>query len=275
MFKKIILSICIVLSLAGCTDVVDPGHVGVLVRNPYIFGDSGVDMEQTYPEGRHVLAFTSYMVQYNAQPIQQEEIFDDMPTIKQTPVDFKAIIRYKIDPNKANSVHKNFSKDFYDINLKKDFQNMLRDFARVNTVQDLTTNQQVTADGEVDVFKKMSEIVIAKKIPIEIMAVTIGAIMPPEEVLIETARTEAQTQRATTELSRAMAETNRKDAETNKAQADKAYMAEMGMTPSEYLQRLRIETDREIIETIKKKENVNIIFTMGGTQPSLTYPGKK
>lgn len=275
MFKKFVLSICIVLSLAGCTDVVDPGNVGVLVRNPYIFGKPGVDLDTTYPEGRHTVAFTSYMVQYNAQPIQQEEVFDDMPTIKQTPVDFKAIIRYKIIPEKANTLHQKFSKDFYKINLQKDFQNMLRDFARENTVQNLTTNQKITSDGEKDIFNKMTEIVVEKNIPIEIMAVTIGAIMPPEEVLMETSRTEAQTQRASTELSRAIAETNRMDAETKKALADKAYMSGMNMSPTEYLQRLRIETDREIIETIKKKENVNIIFTMGGTQPNLTYPGVK
>lgn len=275
MLKKLLLSVTMLITLAGCTEIIEPGHIGVLVQNPYIFGSQGVNMDEVYPEGRHVVALTSYFVQYNAQPIQKEEVFDDMPTVKQTPVDFKAIVRYKIQPDKANILHKRFSKDFYDINLKKDFQNMLRDFTREHTVQDLTTNQQVTSDGEIDVFNKMTELVIEKDIPITILAVTIGAIMPPEEVLIETSRTEAQTQRASTENSRAVAETNRKAAETNKALADKAYMNEMGMTASEYLQRLKIETDREIIETIKKKDNVNIIFTMGGTQPTLTYPGNK
>lgn len=275
MIKKLALSVALLFSLAGCTDIVDPGHVGVLVQNPYLFGSQGVDTKEVYPEGRHVVAFTSYMVQYNTQPIQKEEDFDDLPTAKQTPVDFKAIVRYKIHPEKANLLHQNFSSNFYEINLRKDFQNMLRDFAREHTVQELTTNQQVTAEGEYEVFNKMTALVVEKNIPIDILAVTIGAIMPPEEVLNETSRTEAQTQRASTENSRAIAETNRKQAEINKALADKAYMSEMGMTPTEYLKRLKIETDREIIDMIKNKKNVNIIFTMGGTQPTLTYPGNK
>jgi regulator of protease activity HflC (stomatin/prohibitin superfamily) len=275
MFKKIVLSFFLVTLLSGCTEIVDPGHIGVLVRNPYIFGVNGVDKIQTYEEGRHVVAFTSYMVQYNIQPIQQEESFNDLSTITSTPVDFKAIIRYKIIPEKANILHSKFSKNVYELNIRKDFQNALRDFTRSKTVQELTRGQTTTDTGEEEVLAKMVKLISEKDIPIQIMAVTIGAISPPEDVLLESARTEAQTQRATTEAQRAIAEEQRQQAETKKALADLAYMSGMNMTATEYLQRLRIETDREIIETIKKKDNVNIIFTMGGSQPTLTYPGNK
>lgn len=277
MIKRIMACIALVapLLLSGCGDVVDPGHVGVYVKNPYTFGEQGVDKDY-YPDGRYYSWPSSYLVQYKIQPIQQEEIFNDISTKNKTPVDFKAVIRYKVIAEKAPILHQNFGVNFYEDNIQKDFQNMLRDFAREHDITELTTDKTVTGKGEEEILANIKELVKEKELPIEIMAVTIGAIIPPEEVLAETSRTEAQNQRASTENSRAAAEIARKDAETKKAQADKAYMEEMKMTPSEYLQSRQIEINREIIETIKKKENVNIIFTMGGSQPntSITQPLK-
>lgn len=277
MIKRIMACIVLVapLLLSGCGDVVDPGHVGVYVKNPYTFGEQGVDMEY-YPEGRYYSWPSSYLIQYKIQPIQEEEVFNDISTKNKTPVDFKAIIRYKVIPEKAPILHQNFGLKFYDDNIKKDFQNMLRDFAREHDITQLTTDKSVTGKGEDEILKNITALVEEKGVPIHIMAVTIGAIIPPEDVLAETSRTEAQNQRASTESSRAAAETARKMAETKKAEADKAYMEEMKMTPTEYLQSRQIEINREIIETIKKKENVNIIFSMGGAQTntSVTQPLK-
>lgn len=274
MFKRLMacLTLTCMTLLTGCgSEVVEPGFVGVLVKNPYLFGDNGVD-SQVYTEGRHYIALSSNMVMYSTQPRQQEESFNDISTVNSTPVDFKAIIRYQIIPEKANELHPRFGQNFYETNLKKDFQNMLRDFARSHTVKELTTQQTVTDDGERQVYNRMVAIIKEKQIPITIMAVTIGAIMPPEEVLAETARTEAQTQRALTETSRALAEAKRADAESKKAIADKAYMSEMNMTPAEYLTSRRIEIEKEMVDSVKGNKNVNILFTIGGQQPGVTVP---
>lgn len=274
MIKKIFASLVLLASvvLSGCSETVDAGFVGVLERHPY-FTTGGVDHEVYKGGDRYFVAPTSIMYTYDIKPVQKEESFNDLATINSTPVDFKAIVRYEIIPEKAYVYHESFGNAMYDNNLKKDFQNMLRDFARQHTVKELTTNQAVTDAGEDDVYKRMVAIVVEKGIPVRILAVTIGAIMPPDEVLAETSRTEAQIQRALTEDSRAAAETNRKKAETNKADADNEYMSRMKMSPEQYLKSREIEIQKEIVEVVKKKDNVNMLVVVGGALPQgVTVP---
>jgi hypothetical protein len=265
MLKKIFASLVLLASVAlsGCSETVDAGFVGVLERHPYI-GTGGVDKEVYKGGDRYFISPTSMMHIYDIKPVQKEEAFNDLATINSTPVDFKAVVRYELIPEKAYIYHESFGNAMYDNNLKKDFQNMLRDFARQHTVKELTTNQAVTDSGEDAVYKKMVDIVVAKGIPVRILAVTIGAIMPPDEVLAETSRTEAQIQRALTENSREAAEIQRKAAETKKAEADNEYMSKMKMTPEQYLRGREIDNQREIVETVKKKDNVNMLIVLGG-----------
>ena len=245
---------------------------GVLEKHPFV-GSGGVE-QQVYKGGdRYYISPTSIMHIYDIKPSQKEEAFNDLATINSTPVDFKAIVRYELIPEQAYIYHEKFGNSMYENNLKKDFQNMLRDFARQHTVKELTTKQEVTDAGEDAVYKRMVDIVVAKGIPVRILAVTIGAIMPPDEVLAETARTEAQIQRALTEDSRADAEKKRKQAETNKADADNEYMTKMKMTPEQYLKGREIEIQKEIVEVVKKKDNVNMLVVVGGSLPQgVTVP---
>lgn len=274
MLKKIFASLVLLasVSLSGCSESVDAGFVGVLEKHP-IFTTGGVDKEVYKGGDRYYIAATSTMHIYDIKPIQKEESFNDLATINSTPVDFKAVVRYELIPEKAYIYHESFGNSMYENNLKKDFQNMLRDFARQHTVKELTTNQAVTDAGEDVVYKKMVDIVVAKGIPVRILAVTIGAIMPPDEVLAETSRTEAQIQRALTEDSRADAEKKRKQAESNKADADNEYMSKMKMTPEQYLKGREIEIQKEIVEVVKKKDNVNMLVVVGGALPQgVTVP---
>lgn len=274
MIKKIFASLILLASVAlsGCSETVDAGFVGVLEKHPFV-GSGGVE-QQVYKGGdRYYISPTSIMHIYDIKPVQKEEAFNDLATVNSTPVDFKAIVRYELIPEKAYIYHESFGNSMYDNNLKKDFQNMLRDFARQHTVKDLTTKQEVTDAGEDAVYKRMVDIVVAKGIPVRILAVTIGAIMPPDEVLAETSRTEAQIQRALTEDSRADAETKRKQAESNKADADNEYMTKMKMTPEQYLKGREIEIQKEIVEVVKKKDNVNMLVVVGGSLPQgVTVP---
>jgi len=274
MIKKIFASLVLLASVAlsGCSETVDAGFVGVLEKHPFV-GSGGVE-QQVYKGGdRYYISPTSIMHIYDIKPVQKEEAFNDLATVNSTPVDFKAIVRYELIPEKAYIYHESFGNSMYDNNLKKDFQNMLRDFARQHTVKDLTTKQEVTDAGEDAVYKRMVDIVVAKGIPVRILAVTIGAIMPPDEVLAETSRTEAQIQRALTEDSRADAETKRKQAESNKADADNEYMTKMKMTPEQYLKGREIEIQKEIVEVVKKKDNVNMLVVVGGSLPQgVTVP---
>lgn len=270
--KKLIGSLMLisaVAGLSGCSETVESGNVGVFVMKSY-FEKGGVSNEVAYP-GRYFVAPTTELVEYNVQPFKEDEKFHDLITSENVPVSFQASIQMQLIPEKIPELHAKFGPNYYANIIQRQFQNLVRDFARRHTVFELTTNTSVTNNGQEAIKQEVIKMIEKEQLPVNIKGVTIGAVSPPQEVLEETSRTAAQNQRALTEDSRAKAELSRKNAEVNKALADKAYMSEMNMTPSEYLQGKAIDINREMVDSIKGSKNVNILFSIGGNSPIPTF----
>lgn len=258
-----IMLVGIIPFLTGCSQTVDPGSVGVLVYKPYLFGQGGVDNTVVQP-GRVFTALTTELVQYSTRPVQIDEQFTDLITTQNVPVSFDSYIQFHIIAEKAGDLHQKFGTNAYTDKLKQPFRTMVRDFARAHTVFELTTDAKITSEGQDAILKEIVKLVQKDNIPIVIDNVVIGAVRPPKEVLEETSRTQAQQQRVQTENARATAELSRAHAEENKAIADKGYATKFGMTAQEFLAYRRIENQREIIEIVKDKKDVNVLLSLGG-----------
>lgn len=89
----------------------------------------------------------------------------------------------------------------------------------------------------------------------------------------ELARTAMEIQAQETQEQRAKTENAREEAETKRAKADKAYQTAMNLTNDQYIQLRQIEIEKEKIDMIKNKNNVNIHMIMGGN-PNTFYPIK-
>ena len=73
-----------------------------------------------------------------------------------------------------------------------------------------------------------------------------------------------QIQNKRTQTERVKAEEQRAAAEQAKAVADKAYMREMQFTTAEYLKLREIEIEKEKVDMVKDKNQVNVTMLMGG-----------
>jgi regulator of protease activity HflC (stomatin/prohibitin superfamily) len=280
-YRVALTGFCAVVAMSlmsGCSQTVDAGNVGVAIEKPYFFGSGGVEHE-VYQPGRYYFAPSTELVEYNTQPKRQDEAFHDLITKQNVPVSFDAYIQYHIIGEQAWDLHQNFGQNYYSNKLQQPFRTMVRDFARGHTVFELTTDPNITNIGQTQIKDELSKLVVSDKLPIVIDSVVIGAVSPPKEVLDETARTAAQQQRIQTETARAAAEASRKQAETNKALADKAYADSFGMNAREFLTYRSIENQREMIDIIKDKNNVNILVQTGamgmGGQEAMPVVGVK
>ena len=264
-FLIVILSSFFLFS--GCsTNIVEPGHEGILITNPIFFGKEGVHQEPLNV-GRHYLALTSNFVQISVRPSVVTEKFDDLITKDNNPVDFDVSITYEVIAGKTPVLYEKFGNRWYNNNIQPQLRNIVRDNAKGHTMFELTSDPTVTSKLENMVGDSIINFIKRKNIPITILNVAVGKVSPPQDVIAETAKTAAQIQRVKTENERVKAEFARAAAEKAKADADRAYVTSSGMTIDQYLKLRELEIHKEKIQLIKDKNNVSII--LGDVTPTM------
>jgi len=269
--KNLLILLLSLFVLSSCYRVAPNGdEESVLLMKPLIFGHGGVD-ETPVSSGAEWVASTTDYVTFKITPVTLAEKFDDMMTDDNTPVDFSAYLRIQIKKGQTPILYKNFGENWYENNIAPTFRAQVRDKASSHKMFDLTSNREILASIEKDLFDKISDHIHKMNMPIAVLQVTVGAVTPPAEVLEETRRTAAQNQSKLTQEARANAELARKQAEINKAIADQSYQRQMSMTMADYLKLRNLEIEKEKIELIRDKQNVSIIF---GSSVQPTYDVK-
>lgn len=238
---------------------VDAGEEVVLVKKPMFFGHGGV-VKETVKTGSVWVARTTEGYGVPVTPIQYEEKFDDMATKNTTPVDFSAFIKFKI-VNPSLLVDK-FGNNWYQINIQRKFQNLIRNYCRLYTMDELVTNSTVTQNIEAEIQNEIDKFVKTVGVPVLVADVVIGKVSPNEEVMNEINATAAQQQREKTEVQRAKAEVARKDAELKRADADNAYRQEMQLNPDQFI---KLEAVKQYSEACAKNPNCTIVVTQQGS----------
>jgi regulator of protease activity HflC (stomatin/prohibitin superfamily) len=265
--KQSFLLLILPLLFTGCsTEIVEPGNEGVLITNPIFFGKEGIHIEPLEP-GRHYFALTSEMIVVEIRPQMVNERFDDLITKDNNPVDFDVSVTYQIQKGKGPILHEKYGKNWYDVNIKPQLRNIVRDNAKGYTMFELTSDPTVTSKLESVVGDSIIQFINQRGVPITILNVAVGKVSPPQDVIAETAKTAAQVQRVKTENERVKAELARAAAERAKADADRAYVTNSGMTIDQYLRMRELEIQKEKVQLIKDKPNVSII--LGDVTPTM------
>jgi len=265
---KLLTVALLTILLAGCGSVSPgAGEVAVLVKQPIIFGSGGVD-NAIYRTGLHWHAFSTTGFIVKTTPQQITEVFDDLITSDNVPVDFNAYFKYQVVDSAAPILFSNFGgRGWYARNVKERFRTLIRSFAKTQPLFKLTTDEKVIIKMQAKVHKQIKLYVKKRSIPIHVLEVIVGKVSPPAAVVKQTEKTAAQKQRLLTEKQRAKAELSRKEAEQNKALADKAYLVKFGMTVPQYLKLRSLEIEEQRIEMVRHHDNVSII--MGNVTPVL------
>lgn len=276
-FKIFTVLICLMsvisMTMTSCSVAsVNADEELVFVKKPIIFGKGGVD-KQPLTSGSEWRWFSTEEVKFKVSPTQYEEKFQDIFTADNTPIDLSANILLQIKKGETPILLEGFGKDWYKNNIQTQFIKYVRDEISKYPMKELTSKREIYDSVETVVMQKVQGIIDNKKIPVQVLSVIVNRAVPKDDVMDELARTAMQIQAQETQEQRAKTEIAREQAEIKRAQADKAYQREMNLTADQYIRLRQIEIEKEKVEMIKNKNNVQVHMVMGGGETTI-YPIK-
>jgi regulator of protease activity HflC (stomatin/prohibitin superfamily) len=255
-------------SMSGCSTAhPDAGFEAVLVKKPYFFGHGGVDGEPVQ-SGLTYVAPSTQVIYVCMQPIQQEVKLDDLMTRDGVPVSFDAVIRLQVQD--SVDLIKRFGESWYQNNVERQFSNLIRQSVRNRGLNEVAIDSSAVDAIDHEVATGMEQYLKAIRMPVSLVAVTVGRAIPPDAIKNQRIETAEQQQRIITEGQKKLAEDARKAAETSRADADNAYRNAMNMSPDQYLEMLRINMQHDACTT----GNAHCTLILNGSRSSTILDAK-
>lgn len=261
--RIILISAVTIILMTGCTrSTVDAGVEGVMVYKPYFLGHGGVD-EDPIKTGATWTALSTQVARYNIKPEIAKEHFQDLTASDNVAIDFDVYLTLKIQNGKSPIIHEHSGRDWYVNKVRDTFRGYVRNEARSKSSIDLRTNQEAILDMQVNIKSKMLAYFKDIELPVDVVKVNVGKVVPPAEVLAEAAQTAAQKQRKQTQEQRKLAEDARADAERSAALADKAYSDKFSMTTEQFLRNKELDIMARAVDS----GGVSLIMNASSAQP--------
>ena len=263
--KKFLLislaAIVAVFTMTSCEGVnINADEEVVLVEQPWFFGHGGVD-DKPLSTGFEWIWASTKPIPFKIVPIKHEVIMNDLFSDDNTPLDFHTIIITQIVQGKSPILLKNYGENWFGTNLYNYYCNLVRDNISQHNPFDLMSNRAILNEIDDKVMKAMqkhiSELSKDKEFPVIIKQVTIGKASPNKEQLAEMNKTARAVQAKQTQEREVEVQLAREKAERQRAKADRAYMEEMHLSPSDFI-------SLKWIETIQEKQGANIDVVVGG-----------
>ncbi len=264
--KNLIILFYLALMLVintGCTySSVDAGEEGVMIYQPYLFGSGGVG-STPIKTGAVWTAWSTSVERYNIKPVKMKESFIDLTASDNVAIDFDVYVTLKIQEGKTPVLHEKSGRAWYTNKIKDTFRGYVRNEARQRTSIQLRTNEKVINGAQKKIKALMVNYIKRIGLPVKVIKVNIGKVVPPKEVLAEAAQTAAQKQRKQTQEQRKLAEDARAAAEKAAALADKQYSSQFKMTTEQFLRNKELD----IMAMAVKSKNVTLIMNASNAQP--------
>lgn len=263
--KKVLLAVAVTLAIGvtACTpSKVDGGVEGVLTKQPYIFGSGGVD-PTPIKTGLTWTALSTKVDRYNTKPVRYTENFIDLTASDNVAIDFDSYLTLKIISGKTPKLHELSGKNWYVNKVQDYYRQAVRNELRTRSSIDLRTNPQVITETQTIILDIMQKYIAEIELPVKVVKVVTGKVIPPNELLKEAAKTAAEKQKIKTQEARILTEEKRALAETNAALADKAYADEFNMNTEQFLRNKQLDIMAMAVET----GEVNLIINASNAQP--------
>lgn len=232
----------------------------VLIEKPWFFGHGGVN-DEPVTTGLKWCFWSTSSETFKITPQRYDEVFDDIFSNDNTPLDFNTYINIQIEQGKTPILLKNYGVKWYKNNIQVYYRNKTREYVSMYNPFDLISNREVLNKIDsaliIDMRKHVAELSKKKEFPITILSVTTGAAKPNKDQLNEMNKTAQYIQQKRSMEQKAIAEVARADAEKKRAEADKAYMSAMSLSPQQFI-------SLKWIETIASKPGANIDVLVGG-----------
>jgi regulator of protease activity HflC (stomatin/prohibitin superfamily) len=164
-------------SMAGCSTAhPDAGFQAVLVQKPYFFGHGGID-PQPVQSGLTYVAPSTEVIYVCMQPIQQEVKIDDLMTKDGVPVSFDAVIRVQVWD--SVDLIRRFGQQWYENNVERQFSNLIRQSVRNRGLNEVAIEASAVDAIDHEVATGMEQYLKQIKMPVTLVAVTVGRAIPP------------------------------------------------------------------------------------------------
>lgn len=242
-----VLALAALLLLSACSRIsTEPGTETVMVDKPYFVGHGGVRDESQKP-GSSWQWWSTTGIDVPVVPIKIDERFDDLITAGDNiPVDFNSFLQLQIkDPV---IVIKKYGVGWYDNNLKEQYRTIVRNLAKQYTLNQLLSDNQSVQKLEASILETTRKLVQDNGLPIAVLDVNLGKVLPDQKILDEINETGRQKQRSKTMEAARQAEDQRREAEAARAGADNAYRNELGLNPDQFIRLEDIKARKQLYE---------------------------
>lgn len=215
------------------TETVEPGHHGVIVDKPYIWGHEGV-RKDPLTEGRILLWRTSSMQAVRMTPQSIPVKVDDYSSSDNILLDFETTIQFRV--TNASDLVNDFGEGWFNNNIKQQYLSIVRDAVKKRNMTSMMSDVKTAKEIDDEVTVALAALIKDAKLPIVLLGVSMGRAKPNEAVLLQMNETAAQQQRQKTLVAATAAEIDRKKEQVAKAEADNAYRNAMGLSPDMFIQ---------------------------------------
>ncbi len=267
--KVLAITLCLICYGCSLTEI-DGGQEAVFTYQPYFSSTEGVDKNPA-SAGAVWTVFTTKVDYYNIKPVKIKERFVDLTASDNVAIDFDVYLTLQNKKGQTPVLHEESGQQWYNNKVKDTFRAFVRNEARTRTSIELRTDEVVIKSVQRNVRKLTADYIKEIKLPVDVVKVNVGKVVPPEEVLAEAAQTAAQKQRKQTQEQRTLAETARAAAETATALADKAYSSQFNMTTDQFLKNKELELMGMLIK--KDGANVSLIMNASDAKPMMRVGG--
>ncbi|GHT45952.1 hypothetical protein AGMMS49965_23240 [Bacteroidia bacterium] len=265
--KKIFLVLSFAAMSTSCSlTTVDGDECAVFVKKPWFFGSGGVS-SSVLLEGSEWAAWTTDNVKFKTSPVKYEEKFDDVFSDDGTPVDLQANFILQVDASQAYILLKNYGADWYSNVVKETGRKYVRDRISQREFYKLLSDREIYDEIESDViektiayFKTLNE---AKPFPVKVVNVVCDRARPNLAVMEEIDKTASNIQAKKTEEEKFNMQVAREKSEKQRAMADRAYRTNLGLSGQEFIALKALDIEREKVEMVRGRENVNVDILMG------------
>lgn len=228
----------VVMWVVSCSRVSADINEEVVFDQHPIFGKGGISLVPL-KEGSCVVSPLTKTYKFVMHPVQHEEHFANLSTSDQTFVDLNAFLTLKPHRGLTPLLLREWGNAWYENNVQEAFREMVRNKLCAFAMLDLVANRQIYDEIKGDIREQIKEHIAKIGLPVEVVALVISKVEPPEEIRNELNTLSQEKAKEQTQKQKLRTEEARLAAEQARARADRAYMKEMGFTPAQYIEYLR------------------------------------
>lgn len=243
---------------------VNPGTEMVLVDKPYFFGKGGVRKEPL-KEGREWFFSSTEGIPVSTVPSSRSVSFNDFTSKDNILLDFESTVQTRvINPT---SLVNDFGVDWFNNNIRAQYTALVRNKVKEYNMSEMMSDSKVAQEIDDYLTKEIRVLVKERKLPIEVISISLGRAKPNPEVLAQINKTAAEQQRSRTLDASIIAEDKRAKEQKAKALADNAYRENLGLSTEQY-----IELQKAILYTEACEKSATCIVATPNTSPMVNIP---